>query len=374
MTNAVVGFVGIIFIIIQFISENKIKNKNPDSEKISNYYGFSKHRQFLMGIAALGIVVFHSVSYCELQTDNRIINYLFGFTYNLNIGVEIFLLLSGIGLYFSFNNKKVNFKEYYIKRILNVYLIALIIDLPYVIYADLIFENKGILYALAEWIGLLNWTGKTKLAWYAIFAMFLYAIYPLIFKVLKSIEKSKYELLFVTAFCVAWALLCKGVNILFPQVYSAVEIAINRIPVFIIGCYLGRFVYNREKYSAKLYFFALFGIVLWVILSVFNCGLIGDRFGHCLLSLALCIVILKLTDLIKIKPLYKFFEFLGGMSLELYLVHLIFAYSIFELNGNKSVLLYYFFAIVSVFISYFVSKFRKLIVKKYTARLSSGVK
>lgn len=368
MLNTALSFVGILFIAIQWIYSSRQKKLNPESDKIPNYHGFSEHCGFLMGVAAILIVIFHGQFFTETYTDVGIVNFVLTLLWHFNTGVEMFLLVSGIGLYFSFENKKADFKQYYIKRVLNVYLISLIIDLPYVIYLNFIVNKNGIVHALLEWTKLLNWTGKTNLSWYVPFVMVLYALYPLIYKAMKKLEKTRFEFLTVCAFCIFDLVLCVALNRLLPEVYTVVEIALTRTPVFIIGCYLGRFVYNKKQYSNGIYIFSIIGIMLWLILTERVDSIMWQRFSHCLLGLALCVILITVADFLKAKInfIYRFFTFCGGFSLELYLVHMNIEEAFFKYNGNDSLALYYILAVISFVIAYLVSRLRKLIVGKYT--------
>lgn len=55
----------------------------------------SKYRTELMGMSAILILVCHSVAYIEMP---RILQYVLSFG---NIGVDLFLFLSGMGMWFS---------------------------------------------------------------------------------------------------------------------------------------------------------------------------------------------------------------------------------------------------------------------------------
>ena len=113
-------------------------------EKPVNYNDFSIYRSELMGISALLIFVHHLtcfVKYPHFPGDSLL--------YTLNIGVEIFFLLSGIGLYYSLS-KGPRYKDYIAKRTLNVYLPALIISIPLFICIDFVFGEAKIITFLSD--------------------------------------------------------------------------------------------------------------------------------------------------------------------------------------------------------------------------------
>lgn len=372
MASFALAAFGILFLIIQYSVDKKSETKNNGkyADKF-NYYGFSRHRGFLMGFAAVMIVIFHGRYFVELGSDIGILNAVFNLLWQFNIGVEIFLLLSGIGLYFSFESKNVNFKQYYMKRLLNVYLISLIVDLPYVIYSSVFIEKRSVLTGFLEWTKLLNWNGKAELSWYVAFIMVMYAIYPLIYKLMKRLEKTKYEFLVVCAFGVFAFGVCFVLNHFFPNVYG-IRTALMRVPVFIAGCYLGKLVYNKQQYSNRIYVVCAVGIIMWAVLTYIRDSNMVRRVCHCLLSVALCVILISIADFLKSKVnfVYKFFDFLGSMSLELYLVHMNIETALFNTitkNGGSFTIVHYgLAAVISFIIAYFVSKLRRLIVARYT--------
>ncbi len=200
-------------------------------EKITKltYYEFSSNRKCIMGIASILIMVFHLTTYCVIPK-----NIFTSVMYDFNIGVEIFLLMSGIGLYFSFSNKNVSFKNYYIKRILNVYLIFLIINLPTALYESIVISRFNILSFLLNWTGANFWLGISRTGWYVSFAMILYLFYPLIFRVLKW-GKRGVDLILTIGGCALCLLLCFGLKHFCPDVFSIIEIALLRIPAFLLA-------------------------------------------------------------------------------------------------------------------------------------------
>ncbi len=369
MLTAAVSLIGIIFIAIQWSFGRK--QKELKYGEVCNYYGFSEHRGFLMGVAAILIVIFHCEFFTEASSDIGIINSFFVILWQFNIGVEMFLVVSGIGLYFSFEKNKVCFSQYYTKRLLNVYLISLIVDLPYIICLNLFVEKQGMVYNFLEWTKLHNWMGKSDLSWYVAFVMVLYALYPLIYKLMKKLEKTKFEFFTVCAVCIFIFALCIVLYVFQPKLYDAVEIALTRVPIFIIGCYLGKFVYNKQQYGNMFYIVCIIGILLWMILTNMTDNLMVQRFSHCLLALAICVVLIPIAGFLKSKInfIYRFFAFCGSMSLEIYLVHMNverFLFKFITKNGDSFTIPHYIAAAaISFVIAYLISKLRRLIINRY---------
>ena len=93
-----------------------MKIKDIELENISRYRGE------LMGAAMLFVILFH----VGLPRDDT----FFGLRRMGNIGVDIFLFLSGMGLWFSWS-KHPDTKDFYLRRWLRIYPTWLIICLLY---------------------------------------------------------------------------------------------------------------------------------------------------------------------------------------------------------------------------------------------------
>ena len=342
----------------------------------ADYSLLSKYRSELMGFASILIVLFHSNTVFRYGNYNQ---YYKIFIYQQNIGVEIFLIVSGIGLYFSLSKSNFNFKEYHIKRILNVYLTYLIISLPLFMFYNIKISGSVIDF-IVDWTGIGFFTGKRYPSgnhggWYVMFIMVMYALYPLIFKVQKLLEKVKADLIVLCIFTVAFVLACWYVPEKHKEVYSFYEVAITRIPVFLIGSYMGKLVYNKEKFSYGTYLTSIIGTVI-LILSIratilkTEIAFILPRFHKMLFAVVLCIVFALIMALLNKPLLEKILVFFGSMSLELYLTHNLANGLLFKEGHCHGLGQYLIIVGVSIPISRFISKLRGLIIKKYQKEIS----
>ena len=98
----------------------------------------SKYRTELMGCSILGIILFHWYENCMIH--GKSINFILHLFSLGNRFVEVFLILSGMGLYYSFK-KQENIKTFYLRRITKLLPTYLILGIPYWIYFDC-FLNK----------------------------------------------------------------------------------------------------------------------------------------------------------------------------------------------------------------------------------------
>lgn len=87
-----------------------------------HFQDISAHRQFLYGISALWILFFHMNAELPMHGGFRILRLIQSAG---NCGVEIFLLLTGYGLYASLNRNS-NVLRFYRRRLARVLLPALV--------------------------------------------------------------------------------------------------------------------------------------------------------------------------------------------------------------------------------------------------------
>ena len=194
-----------------FIGKAQIKqiyNGNFSYGCKSPYYYLSKYRSELMGLAILWVVWFHSSVQLNFFKIN-IINVSFSIIKNIGYGgVDIFLLVSGMGVY---NSLEINDVSQYIKnrirRITPVWWSYLIIS---VLLGYFFFQ---IHFSKLEILGFATFTGfwidmSNQGNWYVYAIMLFYLISPVFYSLIKN-SKNKYLMM---TFLIAVALL---VSVLF---------------------------------------------------------------------------------------------------------------------------------------------------------------
>lgn len=327
-----------------------------------NFSALSKYRLELMGISAVFIMICHSQAFCKdiFTNSNYFLTLLGNITIQFNIGVDIFLILSGIGLYYAFERKP-KFSSYYLKRIVNVYIPFVIINLIRVIYFDILKEYKGKKAILFDATGISFFQGKTLAGWYVMFIMVMYLIFPLIYKCMKKLERTKLEfplLVLVITSLVGVMYLLKD-----NKIFTTYEIALTRIPVFLVGCYCGKL--TKEKKNFSIPFYAMCVLAFFVKCY---CIYLDDVFFNRISSMLsaftmifLCLVLFEFAP----KGIVKFFKWLGTMSLELYLTH----YCIYKVIYNyskelRTAWVYLIILIISLFLSILLNKSKNIIIKK----------
>ena len=293
----------------------------------------SKYRGAIMGIAALWIYVFHAWVIMSPEPEKGSFSLIYFLAdYNKRLGyagVDIFFLLSGIGLTFAI--KKESTLKFYYKRIRRVALPALTIGIIRGIVQD-----WGFMETLRIVSGF-NFFTKTAydFVWFVPAIIICYFFFPFYWKLFEKISN---KFLFTAGAVIVWlavALLLRNV------IRRDLCGFINRIPIFLIGILCGYLTQERKNAVFKVRTYLLLsaslisGLVFWYLV-VFK-GL--DYYvtsGHCflptlLIAIGLTFLTAKLLDVIDRrlsrfgKVLSAILVFMGSISLELYCVQWWFA-------------------------------------------------
>lgn len=278
-----------------------------------------------------------------------------------NIGVEIFLFVSGIGLYFAYE-KKPRFKDYYVKRLINVYFISIVIYLIFGGIVAILTKNSDMFYFFSRAFGL-NWfLGKSNFYWYVSFIMLMYAVFPLFYKLVKIIENKKTNTLIVaTIISLYFLIIIAFRNTSFFETY---EIGLTRVPIFFAGSYAGCLVKNKKSFGWLFYLLAGSGILIKLVAIKFNV-LIFNRISSFFFFFSVLLILLVVLNLLP-SVLKTVFAWFGKMSLELYLIHGIIYTCISDYYCEYcNEITYLLTIIVAIPFSFLISKFREFVIKKY---------
>jgi peptidoglycan/LPS O-acetylase OafA/YrhL len=278
----------------------------------------NQERSALMGVAMLWIMFFHATFWLpEGFPLCRVYNYIKGLG---NIGVDIFLLLSGIGLYYSFQNCRGNVWQFYKKRLKRLLPTVLLCLTPWFIYkAAQTPTNAG--RFLLDITALSFWKDGQNPGWFVAELWVAYGIYPLIARSMKHKRRLAFAL------WVTGIVLVNGViALLWPVWYSQVEIALTRNVVFVCGCFLAPYTQDKQPWSySKLALCGAIAAVLLALVWVYPSGFFGHfvltRYGYCILAIMLSILFSWLLRLIEKTKLVALFRWVGQYTLEMYLIH-----------------------------------------------------
>ena len=277
----------------------------------ANFNVLSKYRPFLYGCSALWILLYH----CSTRIPAKgILIPFYCFQTIGNCGVEIFLLLCGFGLYYSMEKDSRIF-SFYKKRVLRVFLPSLLaLSAFYIVNDSSLLTYLGSSTLIGYWFGI-------PTVWYAAFILTMYIFYPLIYALQKKRNKN-IVILFVLA------LVFSFLTETFQIVDKEVQRGISRIPVFLLGCLIAPAVIRKKP------------IPNWLIPSTFGLAiplsalwLFAQKYGYqyffrslayisyaVLIIACLCLIAWLLTKYTVLHGVYRCIAFVGGISLEIYLV------------------------------------------------------
>jgi len=289
-----------------------------------NFDSISRTRAFLIGISTIWIMAYHSkVMYTFPDTDGfGHLIYVLGYHLYLikslgQIGVDIFLFLSAIGLYRSFekNGDILAFYKRRIKRILPEYLL---INFLWELY-----NRRGVLAGIENICGISLFTRGYRKTWFFILIFFLYLIYPFLHNLYK-----KYGIKFLSVFLFLNLAFNYAFSVVSPAIFANGEIALRRIPVFLVGLCFGKLIYEKRK--GNPYYILAASFLLWIVTYGFlsneeNIPHFAYRYIESIHAICIILVIAYIYDLFANSKLaegiVKLFEKIGKYSCETYLLY-----------------------------------------------------
>lgn len=319
-----------------------------------------KYNQFeiFRFIGAFSVLFFHVAKF-----DNNI-PILFR---NGPIWVYFFFLLSGFLLSYSYSNKEIDVKKFYLTRVFKFY--------PTYIFSLLLLlklSGKMIyhIFLIQSWI-----FGKAldynSSAWYLSVLAFLVLLFPFLIKFQKRYPKKFFYAV------ISLNLYTYYIYISFVK-YSDIEFvhhAINYFPLMHVSSFvLGMELLNWIKKFKKRKLYSILVVLYFLFLILFNQYNIFVPYVSTLVTLGFVplIVFLILDDGIVSNFLgNKFFVYLGNLSFSIYILHipLYFLYKkyISEINNYRNFIIFFcILFVVSNFTKYFIeSKYYRFLCKKY---------
>lgn len=269
---------------------------------------FSTARAQIMGYAMLCIVFFHS-SFPIAETS------LFYAIKNLcDIGVDIFLFVSGIGIWFSLN-KHANVAAYVQRRCLRILPAFLIVNTLWFLVMDFVLYHAPIWTFIKDITTLSFWLDGKLTTWYLSSLLILQIMSPIIIRWIKK----RYRYLAVAVlFPVFFAVTIRFT--LLNNIFGHLLIIICRIPIYILGLFFGKFVEENKVIKVNL---LLIAIVFSVSVSISSIAIgatnaylpfVIKYFAYCPLAIIISGMLTFVTPL-------KITAFFGRHSLEIYLLH-----------------------------------------------------
>lgn len=297
-------------------------------KKTFSYDYLSKYRNVLMGLQIILIIVFHFAEDAYYERDSRIIELYW--KYIRSSGVDMFLLLSGIGLFFSWK-RRAEAKPFYIKRFTRVLIPYFLIAVPAWIWFDFIYAERGVIRFFQDLFFVTLFTDGTKRFWYIFIALFSYLIFPYIFEVVETAADRISAQMRILLLCAVCTLLAVLLQIYYNELYKYLSIVLTRIPPFLVGVLIGKAVYEKRKVPvSKIWIMVLVAVIIAWPLQMVTKKIIGV-YSLAFLNYSLSLVfVLMLVILSGLKNgfansihefLVKSLGWFGKYTLELYLIH-----------------------------------------------------
>lgn len=292
----------------------------------------NSNRAILMGIAILWIVTFHS----QYRFSTDLFKWIRKIGYG---GVDIFFLLSGIGMYYSLNKSKEDILSFYKRRITRI--IPAYIPILFIWFIIKINNSDiQIFNIIKQFIGNISMTGwwinlPNQFNWYVQMIMWLYFISPILYKII-NILKTKFQAIIMIILSIVFAI---------PFFNSTILMAVSRIPIFLIGMLVVHYSMNGEnddinaiskKKSIIISVILSIVMILGFVVLIYWINIYDNKqlrgygtywWPFIMITPGLTIILSFLFNLIRkvkfCKYVIKFIEIIGTSSFEIYLIHIL---------------------------------------------------
>lgn len=280
----------------------------------------------LFGFSIITIILFH---FCEdvekagfggaAAAMTKIYNFALG-----SSGVEIFLFLSGMGLFYSMSGDP-GLSRFYRKRLRRILPAYIVLGGAGWLILDILLKKTGWVQFLLDFSTISFWTQGRRLVWYISLILILYLVFPLLYRIV-SIPDGRLAGTLTAVLTAAVIAGCLTLHFLSPGVYDNIEIALWRVVPFILGAWYGRKAHSGQDFTAQAVILCVTGVAGMILMPVtklrpdFLWGIFSLRLGT--LFYPFVVMFIAAAVLSKCGG-SRFLRFAGSISLELYLSHVI---------------------------------------------------
>lgn len=333
---------------------------NMKNSSLFNLGLFSQYRTALMGVATILIIVCHLPAYGVVMP--LWIAKLVG---SFDVGVDIFLFLSGLGMYNSYTKNKENHVSvfsWWLKRYVRIVVPLVILIVPILLWNPRGREmNIGMLLEISGWGALFNCSPL----WFVTCILFLYLLTPFL------------HILFTSRYRWIWFLGSSLICYFYaytPPYDALLNFMISRWPIYFLGYILA--INIKEKRKGSVWIFAVLPlglyIVLYLINHLYNMHFCLFGFQGVFMLTVFALLINKIFILNSQSRVVACLNFMGIISLESYIMNEYFLRALESYNwsvGGIDVSLGgWSFYIIGTFISLFLSKYSNKLAGKITSR------
>lgn len=286
-------------------------------EFVMDYGLLSRRRTELMGIAILWVMLFHAF---DLDLGHPLLNLIRSAGFG---GVDIFILLSSMGLVMSLARREQRYEDFMARRAGRILPAYFLVMVPYTLFLILtqgapwsaLIWNATLLYYWVRPAGAFNW--------YVAGAMTFYALTPPCFRRLRD---SRRPVLLTAGGILAGLAVCQV--LMYEDFWYATDF-FYRVPLFLLGLLMGFYVLEEKKLTpAGLAFWGASlaaGLVYLKASSSLDWGdgLISLPMCHMFLftTVPMCLLCALCFEKLPLGLVARFFRLLGRNSLEIYLLN-----------------------------------------------------
>ncbi|MCI8303439.1 MAG: acyltransferase [Lawsonibacter sp.] len=278
------------------------------------YHVLSKYRTELMGMAIIWVMLFHAY---DLDLGHWALNWFRAAGFG---GVDIFILLSSMGLVMSLSRREQEYGEFMSRRLSRLLPAYYAVMIPYTLFFILYYDapwsaliwNSLLLYYWVRPAGYFNW--------YVAGALTFYSVTPLCFRLMR---RSRHREL-VTGAGVLLGLLASQM-LMQDGFWNMLDI-MYRVPLFFLGLLMGFYIVEDRRLDGK-------SLLFWCIW--FGLGLVYLRamsweqelvfLPQCHLfvftTVPMCLTACWCFEHLPLGWLRKFLRLMGTYSLEIYLLN-----------------------------------------------------
>lgn len=279
------------------------------------YSALSKYRTELMGLAMLWVMLYHAWS---LDLGLRLLNAVRAFGFG---GVDIFILLSAMGLTMSLCRREQKFGPFMARRALRILPAYFVVMLPYTLFLVL---RRGAPVSAFLWNStLLSYWFQTpgRFNWYVSGIMVFYLLTPPCVRLLK---KAKHRAVLTAAGMAAGLVLC--FVLMKHELWQYLDVP-YRIPIFFLGLLMGFYAREERGIGKKGLLFWCFWLLCGLayfaaaVRSVVKVVYLPPSLLLLFTTLPLCLVCCFLFERLPLGGLRRFLRLVGESSLEIYLLN-----------------------------------------------------
>ncbi len=335
----------------------------------------SVYRSALMGIFMIWIILFHN----QFQWGNYK-----GILYQIirygNVGVDAFLFLSGVGLYYSFSGGSGTIRDrivpFYKKRLIRLLLPYCLFALPFYLW----YCRGDVVLFFRSFFQVEFFANGSSTFWFIPWILICYLAFPYIFVLQNHTILIKKQPVSRNIITILMILLWFSMLILLKKtrqdIFQNLEVALTRGIVFILGCHCAKWVADsrRAPSGTALASAAFFFIYIFRIRNDIKMDTLWIRMSFCIFSIsAIFLFTYFLWTLDKSRTgaiIVRILNSIGTITLELYLTHIIFrkVYGIafgFPYIERRGIIDYILVIIMSFIVSWMGHKLIRRLMKRH---------